>query len=232
LTIDPRDDSNPFAAPMADIGHRTFPLDLENDSEAELVRRYHLSHEASIKSVGLLNYVLGGFSLSMAFALLLMSLGLIANPPEPGNGGGPLQGFFLIFAALFYGTLGTIAVALGYGIRRLQVWARWTTMILSALALAYLILMMVFVLAFLPVSNPVLIAVLMGIVVAILAYVFYLMVSPKGSMVFSAEYKQVIARTPTIKTRSSLIVKLLIGLLGFLSLFAVIGGIAQFFLRR
>jgi hypothetical protein len=232
LTIEPRDDSNPFAAPMADIGHRTSPLDLETDSEAELVRRFYLSHEASVKSVGLLNYVLGGFGLSMAVALLLMSLGLIANPPGPGDGAGPLQGFFLIFAALFYGTFGAVAVALGYGLRRLQVWARWTTMVLSALALAYLLLMMVVVLAILPIPNPAVVAALMGLAATILAYVLYLMISPKGGMVFSAEYRAVIARTPTIKARSSLIVKLLIGLLAFLSLFAVIGGIAQLFLRR
>jgi hypothetical protein len=232
MTIDPRDDLNPFAAPKAEIGHRTFPLDLATDSEAELVRRYHLSHEASIKSVGLLGYLLAGFGLFVAFVLVLMSVGAIENPQARGNEAFPLQGFVLIFVAIFYGTIGSIALALGYGLRRLQVWARWTTMVLSALALGYLILMMFVVLAILPMPNPALVIGFIGVAAAILAYVFYLMVSPKGSMVFSSEYKQVIARTPGIKTRSSLIVRLFIGLMVFLLLIGVIALIAQSFLRQ
>ena len=44
--------------------------------------------------------------------------------------------------------------------------------------------------------------------VLIVGYILYLMLSEKGSVVFSPAYKEIIARTPHIKYRTSLILKI------------------------
>ncbi len=54
-------------------------------------------------------------------------------------------------------------------------------------------------------------------------YILYLLLSAKGTMVFSDEYKQIIADTPDIKYRTSIIVWIFLGLLVALVAAAFIG---------
>ena len=83
-----------------------------------------------------------------------------------------------------------------HGLRRLQPWSRISSGIIAALGL----------LAF-PVGT------------LINAYILYLLLCRKANVVFSAEYREIIIRTPHIKYKTSLLVKILAGI--FLALLAV-----------
>lgn len=87
----------------------------------------------------------------------------------------------------------------GYGLRRLKSWARIPTAILSGFGL----------LGF-PIGT------------IINAYIMYLVLCKKGKMVFSEEYRDVIAQTPHIKYRTSIVVWILLGLIVFAILAALI----------
>jgi hypothetical protein len=148
------------------------------DNELQQIRKAHISHEASVKSVGLL-YLLG------AALMLLGCLGVIFTP------GG--DGFFVgLFAALF----GVAQLWLGIGLRRLKPWARIGSGILSGLGL---------------------LAIPIGTIIN--AYILYLLFSKKGATVFSEDYQRVVAATPEIKYRTSIViwiaVALLLVLIGF-----------------
>ena len=63
----------------------------------------------------------------------------------------------------------------------------------------------------------------------IIGYILYLLLSPKGSMVFSDEYKEIIARTPHIRYKSSC---LMVFLIVFVVVLVVIGLFAFIGARR
>ncbi len=88
---------------------------------AEQMRKEHLKHEASIKSVGLL-YYLGGAG------LLLVGLMSFLSITRDGPRLAILVGVFLLL-------LGAGQLWVGTGLRRLQKWARVPTGILSGLGL-------------------------------------------------------------------------------------------------
>lgn len=80
----------------------------------------------------------------------------------------------------FYVILAAVQICVAIGLWRLQPWARWGAVAYSTLGL----------LGF-PIGT------------LISAYILYLLLCEKGRVVFSAEYKQVIAETPHIKYKSS-----------------------------
>ena len=59
------------------------------------------------------------------------------------------------------------------------------------------------------------------------AYILYLLLSSKGAMVFSTEYKEIIARTPHVKYRTSCIVWGALIVLGVVILLAVVAGLVS-----
>ncbi|HWH68961.1 MAG TPA: DUF4339 domain-containing protein [Candidatus Sulfotelmatobacter sp.] len=142
------------------------------NSGAEQIRKDHIKHEASIKSVGVL-YFLG------ATILLLASVGMFV---PSGKAEAPWMG------VLFLG-LSAVQIWAGLGLRRLQPWARIPSGILSGVGL----------LGF-PLGT------------LINGYILYLLFSKKGATVFSEGYKQVIAETPHIKYRTSIVIWILLGL--------------------
>lgn len=161
------DDFNPFRAPKSqEMG------DGYSTSSDELIRNEHLSHEASIKSLGTL-YFLGG--------VCLMLVALVGDLGNKGFDAGP-------FAALFFVTGLLLLVAVG--LFRLKTWARWMAVVAACLG--------VLVPPFGTLIN---------------AYVLYLLLSAKGAMVFSPEYRKIIEATPHIKYRTSKIVVVLLVLL-------------------
>ncbi len=103
-----------------------------------------------------------------------------------------------VVIGVFFLALGGLQFWLARGLRGLKAWARIPTGILAALGL----------LGF-PVGT------------LINAYILYLLFSKKGNMVFSDEYQGVIAATPDIKSRTSPIVWLFLGLLVLMMLFAM-----------
>jgi len=148
------------------------------DGAAEEIRKAHISHEASVKSVGFL-YLLGG-----AF-ILLASLGLMLAP----NSARDAQTFGLAFGVIL-AVLAGLQIATGFALRKLRPWSRVAGGILSGIGL----------LGF-PLGT------------LINGYILYLLLSKKGAMVFSEPYQRVIAATPHIKYRTSIIVWIVLGLL-------------------
>lgn len=80
--------------------------------------------------------------------------------------------------------------AVGFGLRRLRSWTRIPVGVLSGIGL---------------------IAVPLGTIIN--GYILYLIFSEKGNRVFSPEYQEIIRQTPHIKYRTSIIVKIFLGLL-------------------
>jgi hypothetical protein len=93
----------------------------------------------------------------------------------------------VIALSLFFVVLGAGLIWVGYGLRRLKRWARLPVGILSGMGLL---------------GFP------LGTIIH--GYILYLVFSQKGKMVFSDEYRAVIAQTPHIKYRTSIIVWILL----------------------
>ncbi len=109
-------------------------------------------------------------------------------------------------AAGFFFLLSVAQIWVGTGLRRLRSWARIPTGILSGLGLL---------------GFPI------GTIVN--GYILWLIFSQKGKTVFSDEYQAVIAQTPHIKYRTSVLVWILLGLV---LLIIAVGGIAMIFDKR
>lgn len=150
-----------------------------SDTEYERIRKEHIKHEASVKSVGFLYFLGAGFLALMGVIALLATTGTSANRPE----------FGMTMGVMFIAVAG-VQVWAGFGLRQLKSWARIPAGVLSGLGL----------LAF-PLGT------------LINGYILYLLFCKKGTMVFSEQYQQVIAETPHIKYRTSIVVWVLVGLL-------------------
>jgi hypothetical protein len=99
--------------------------------------------------------------------------------------------------ALLLVALGVGQLFAGWGVRALRPWGRIVGCVLSAIGL---------------IGFP--------IGTLINAYILYLLLSKRGRMVFSPEYQDIIAATPHIKYRISIIVWIFLALLVALILFA------------
>ena len=104
---------NPYAAPAARVE------DVAAHPEAEAIRRAHISHEASIKAVGMLFY-LGGILVTLA--------ALVSLPAVTSGASSALIALLLI-------ALGVAQLFAGWGVRALRVWARNVGCALSAIGL-------------------------------------------------------------------------------------------------
>ncbi len=225
-TMNP-DNRNPFQAPTASIAAPTLT---GASADAELIRRTYLKHEASIKGIGSLSY-LGAFFCGLA--VVLCGLGIIGlftlpqantNPEvDPRIMLGVFAGIALLLTVIYGG--------MGYGLRNLQPWAKWTTVALIGLGFLINLVQIVMALAVSPaLAVGTFIGAAIGSVIPI--YVLYLMVSAKGAMVFSREYREVIRQTPDIKYKTSIIVKVLLVFLILVLLLMVIGGILSAVMSR
>lgn len=147
--------------------------------DAELTRRKYLSHEASIQSVGLLYMVGAAFSMlygvGMVFAMLYSQ-----TAPATGN---PAS---VDYAEI---VIGLVVFAVGM----LQAYGGWSLRTLNASGKPIAVLLSVIGLFGIPIGT------------LISLYILYLLLSEKGRMVFSPEYKAVIAATPHIRYRTSLL---------------------------
>ncbi len=118
-----------------------------------------------------------------AVILILLSGVRFLNPQH-----GPLV--IEIAVSLIFVVLGVLQFWTGIGLRRLKPWARVPTGLFSGLGL----------LGF-PIGT------------LINAYVLYLVFSKKGKTVFAEEYQAIIAATPDMKYRTSIIVWVFLGIL-------------------
>lgn len=156
-------ESNPYAPPLADLSPQERP-------DAVRLREEHINVEATIKSVGVL-YFLGAL-----FLIAVCAAGLTRV-----SGGGDLAW------AIFLGVLGIFQGWTGYGLRKLQGWARIPAIIFSCIGL----------LAF-PLGT------------LINGYILSQILSKKANFVLTDEYKAIIATTPQVKRKTSKVVWVLL----------------------
>jgi hypothetical protein len=155
---------------------------------ADTIRREHIKHEASIKSIGVLYFMGAVFVILMAGVMIAGSLGSMAS--QSGQGGAALMSAAL---GIVFLVIAGLQIWAGIGVRRLQPWSRIVAGVLSGIGL----------LGF-PLGT------------AINAYILYLLFSKKGTTIFSDGYKEVIRQTPDIKYRTSIIVWVALGVLLFI----------------
>jgi hypothetical protein len=168
--------ANPYAAPAARVE------DIPANAEAEAIRKAHISHEASIKAVGVL-YYLGGIGVSIA------AIGSLVGGRDAASVGLGV-GLLLVGVGQFFA---------GWGVRAFRGWGRVAGCILSAIGL---------------IGFP--------IGTLINGYILYLFLSKKGRMIFSPEYQDIIAATPDVKYRTSIIVWIFLALIVVLLVAAVV----------
>jgi len=89
-----------------------------------------------------------------------------------------------------YIILGVVSVFVGHGLRALKPWARTTSIVFACIGL----------LGF-PIGT------------LINAYILYLLLSEKGKRIFQPDYAEIVAATPHIKYRTSMIVWIVLGIL-------------------
>lgn len=106
--------------------------------------------------------------------------------------------FEVLLGMSFVLLFGIASGVTGFALQRLHSWSRWGGTAFSAFGLL---------------NIPI------GTVIS--AYFLYLLLSKKGAMVFSEEYKHVIAQTPHIKHKTSMVVWFLIILFLLFMAFAV-----------
>jgi hypothetical protein len=163
---------NPYAAPSE------YSLPGTQPSEDERIRRNHLNAELNIKGIGLL-YFLGG--ILTIVSLLATNRNASQLPPGSAEATGYLIGTALVPLTF---------LILGYGLRKLNTFARIIAGILSTFGLL---------------GFPI------GTVISI--FFLYCLFSKKGRFVTTAGYKEVIARTPHIKRKTSVVVWIFLALL-------------------
>lgn len=169
------------------------------EGEAYEIRREHIKTEAAIRSIGALNYI--GATLLVAGGVALMFGGL----PHAG-GGVPFAG---LVVGLCLG-LGAVSFAVGRGLRTFRPWARVVAMISAGLGV-----LSVFRAG---IGAPI------GAVIN--AYILYLLLSRKGRRIFESDYPAIVAATPDVKNKTSVVVWVALGLLVLLILVLVGVGMA------
>ena len=189
--------ANPFAAPeAADATAVSLPGDSAVLGDIEATRRRLLSHEASIRSIGTL-YLLGFFFLALLAVFAL--LGLLATLPQLTRAPNGVEALIqALVMTLVFAAFASLYYYIGTGLRRLDPRVRTVSMIITGFGL----------LGF-PIGT------------LISGYILYLLASEKGKEVLSVEYQGIVAATPHIKYRTSIVVWILVGLL----VVGLIGGI-------
>ena len=171
---------NPYAAPESVIT----PIPV-HQTGAEQIRRAHLSHEASVISIGSL-YYLGAILLSLGFLSYMVAI--VLSWREGAAGGSELA--VVIGGALLILAIIVLQWKLAGGLRNLRPWVRIPTIILSIIGL---------------IGFP------LGTLIS--AYILYLMFAAKSKMVFSPEYREIIAATPHLRYRTSFLKTVLVVIL-------------------
>lgn len=203
---------NPYAPSGSSYGDAS--LDGNFDlSQAELIRKSHLSHEANIQSFGCL-YTLGGI-MGILGGIAYIGIGIFilagGTPPAAGAGAGagagaaqePLvAGIITTLVGIVFLAIATAQLFAGRSMQTLNPSGKILAVIVSAIGL---------------------LGVPCGTIIS--GYLLYLLLSAKGEMVFSSAYKEVMQATPHIRYRTSIIVWIFLFLLIGVILLGVVGAI-------
>lgn len=155
-------------------------------ADAEQVRRAYLTHEASVKSVGLL-YLIGAV-LGVFGGIANVIGAVMGGAGAPDAATDPTTTMWIVGVVLI--VVAVIQFVVGRWLRQLNPKGRTPATIMAVIGL----------LGF-PVGT------------LISAYILYLLQSKKGAMVFSAEYAAVMAATPHVKYKTSLVTWVVLGVL-------------------
>ena len=158
----------------------------QEEGSSEAIRRKHLSHEASIKSYGSL-CMLGAVIMTLSFPLIFF--GLTTMTSQEIETEAPSTAATLGLAALWIANI-VFAFFVARGLWQLTKFGKIGGTISAVFGL---------------IAFP------LGTLIG--AYVLYLIWSSKGHYIFSPEYKEVIAATPYVKYKMSIIVKIFLYLL-------------------
>ena len=172
------------------------------------VRLAHLRLESDIKSVGQFCYLVATFGAMGTLEFSLVAAGVLPYEPRLDELAAPYQirfGFTAFAALMFLNALGQ--AALGYGLIRLQAWARWTVVALTGLSLVSGLGLGLGLCFAYPLWG------LLGLAagVAVHGLILYPLLTPSSAVVFSREYREIIRATPEIRGRMHLVLKLTIG---------------------
>ncbi len=188
------DPDNPFASPLEQARPAS-----DVYTEHELVRRQYLNHEASVRSVGFLFLIGGGFGCLFAVVYLIpaFSIFFVAEAAEA-------LAVFALFCviAIPLGALSVFYIWTEIKLRQLNPVSRIPAIVLSAIGL---------------------LAIPIGTLIS--AYFLWLVASEKGAFVLSEEYAEVRRATPHIKYKTSIVVWILLGVLVLLLGIGCIGSL-------
>ncbi len=216
----PPEDFNPYSAPKADLAARHSENLPPEFLEAEAIRRRYINHEASIKSIGSLSY-LGAILCGILVVALAVPL-FQGNLPQGGTG----------VVLVLYIVISALNFAVGYGLTNLKTWGRWLAVVLNGLGVLSLIFQTVALVGLQNGSAAWGVGVATAFPLIIVLYILYLLLSSKGSYVFSPEYREIIRQTPHVKYKMGCLVKGFVGLLLAVIILAVVGAVVGTVARR
>jgi hypothetical protein len=193
---------NPYAPSGSSYGDAS--LDANFDlSQAELIRKSHLNHEANIQSFGCL-YTLGGI-IGILIGIFYIGLGIfvMAGGENPQAGVNPMAaGIMTTLIGVVFLAIAVTQLFAGRSMQTLNPSGKILAIIISAIGLL---------------GFP------CGTIIS--GYLLYLLLSAKGEMVFSSAYKEVMQATPHIRYRTSIIVWIFLFLLIGVILLGIIAAI-------
>ena len=163
-------------------------------TSAETIRRKYLSHEASVQSIASLFLIGGVIGLLVSIGYFVVGFTALSGPIRRGA-----PEMFFVLAVVFL-AFAVAQIGVAVGVRKLAAWSRVPATILSLIGLL---------------GFPI------GTLISI--YFLYLLLSRKGEMVFSDEYRDVIKRTPRIKYRTSIVVWVVLFLILSMIVFLLVG---------
>jgi hypothetical protein len=195
-----RPDENPYAPPRDD---RRASVDETETGQVESQRTKHLRRESCIRNAGLISSILAGC------VVLTFSVGALFELYRQEEQDIELSIYRRWVARMICViSIAILAFVTSWGLFWLRNWGRWaltmvTTVPLPVLVCAWLLLNRTANPEVQESIDPVGLTILC--VVSALPYTFllFLMWSPKGSMVFSPEYRETIRQTPHLRSGCS-----------------------------
>lgn len=197
------------------------------EADPRSIRLAHVGTESAIKSVGQLCFLVASLSVLGMAEFVLVAVGIlpVEDAIKKEVGSGLIVAMAWVLVAFLFANAAAQA-ALGYGLTRLQAWARWTVVVLTVISLVSGLGMGVGICLAYPAWG--LIGLLVG--VAIHAAILFPLLTPGAGLVFSREYKDVIRATPEIRSRMHWLLKLCLGLI-FAGVVGLVGYLAAIYFR-
>ncbi|TWU49771.1 hypothetical protein [Rubripirellula reticaptiva] len=189
-------ETNPFGIPTPDGRNPYAPTSHVSLDEVDLsdVEQYRRKYLSHEASIKSMGFIY------LLGALFTTPVGLLAMAGSFSIRNDPEGMIVMAIVGSIYTGIGLLHGFVGYGFRKLKSWARIAGMVTSTMGLIII-----------PIGTM------------ISAYVLYLLISKKGKVVFSDEYRSVIDQTPHIKYKTSIVVWILLGLIAVFVILAFVG---------